>query len=90
VGVTISLHKTHRRYTDGKETINVEGETVRECLKHLTELYPTIKGAIFTDRGKLNSLVEVYINAESAYPDELKKPVKDGDVIHLIYTLAGG
>lgn len=90
MGVTISLHKTHRRYTNGKETINVEGNTVGECLNHLTELYPDIKGAIFTERGNLNSLVEVYINAESAYPHEVKKPVKDGDIIHLIYTLAGG
>ena len=36
------------------------------------------------------NIVEVYVNLESAYPDELAKQVKDGDEIHLTYMLAGG
>jgi molybdopterin converting factor small subunit len=35
-------------------------------------------------------VVEVYVNNESAYPEELAKPVQDGDEIHLILMLAGG
>ena len=30
------------------------------------------------------------INGATAYPDELAKPVKDGDTIQLVYFLAGG
>ena len=45
--IKISLHKTHRRYTDGKEIIEVEGTTVGECLKDLVKKYPPLDKEIF-------------------------------------------
>jgi hypothetical protein len=46
--------------------------------------------ALFAKKDKLHNIVEVYLNHGSAYPDELVKPVKDGDEIHLVVMLAGG
>jgi molybdopterin synthase sulfur carrier subunit len=89
VAIEISLHKTHRRYTDGKETIEVEGKTVGECLQNLVKQYPPLEKEIFKN-GKLNPLIEVYMNGASAYPNELIKPVKEGDKINLVYILSGG
>jgi molybdopterin converting factor small subunit len=89
VSIEISLHKTHRRYTDGKEIIQVEGKTVGECLKDLVKQYPPLKKEIFKN-GKLNPIMEVYLNGASAFPNELVKPVKDGDKINLVYMLSGG
>jgi sulfur-carrier protein len=89
VTIEISLHKTHRRYTDGKEIIEVEGKTVGECLQNLVKKYPALDKDIFKT-GKLNSIIEVYLNGASAYPNELAKPVKDGDKINLVYMLSGG
>ena len=87
--IEISLHRTHRRYTDGREIIEVEGKTVGECLKDLVKKYPPLDKEIFKD-GKLNLLIEVYLNGASAYPNELAKPVKDGDKISLVYMLSSG
>ena len=56
----------------------------------MTKLYPGLEKAVFTGKGKLHPLVEIYLNSASAYPDPLKKEVKDGDKLHLIHTLAGG
>jgi len=89
VTIEISLHRTHRRYTDGKETIEVEGKTVGECLKNLVKIYPPLDKEIFKN-GKLQSLIEVYLNGASAYPNELAQPVKDGDKIGLVYMLSSG
>jgi molybdopterin converting factor small subunit len=89
LSIEISLHRTHRRYTDGKEIIHVEGTTVGECLRDLVKKYPSIEKEIFKNRN-LSSLVEVYLNGESAYPNELVKPVKDGDKINLVYMLSSG
>jgi molybdopterin converting factor small subunit len=89
VSIEISLHRTHRRYTEGKEIIEVKGETVGECLRDLVKQYPPLEKEIFKN-GKLNSLVEVYMNGESAYPNELMKPVNEGDKINLVYMLSGG
>jgi hypothetical protein len=35
-------------------------------------------------------LIEIYIDGASAYPNEMARPVKDGDKIDLVYILSGG
>jgi molybdopterin converting factor small subunit len=90
VSVKVNIHKTHRTYTDGLEMVEVEGGTVGDCLEHLVQQYPGMKEGLFDKKGKLLNVVEVYVNNESAYPEELAKSVKDGDEIQLILMLAGG
>ena len=90
MSISIYLHKVYQQYCSGKEIIDVEGTTISECLLNMAEKYPDVRKAIFTGKDTLHPLVEVYLNSSSAYPDALKKKVKDGDKIHLIHTLAGG
>ncbi|MGD9033621.1 MAG: MoaD/ThiS family protein [Desulfobacteraceae bacterium] len=90
MGVKVYIHKTHRTYTDGLEVVEVEGGTVGDCLEDLVQQYPGMKEGLFDKKGKLLNVVEVYVNNESAYPEELAKSVKDGDEIQLILMLAGG
>ncbi|MGD8227054.1 MAG: MoaD/ThiS family protein [Desulfobacteraceae bacterium] len=90
MSVKVNIHKTHRSYTDGLEVVAVEGKTVGDCLKHLVQRYPGMKEGLFDKKGKLLNVVEVYVNNESAYPEELAKAVEDGDEIQLILMLSGG
>jgi molybdopterin converting factor small subunit len=90
MAIQINLHKTHRQYTGGKESVAVEGRTIGECLKDLIRQYPPLEKEVFGKNGKLSGIVEVYLNGATAYPDELAKPVKEGDTIQLVYFLAGG
>jgi len=46
--------------------------------------------ALFPKKEKLLNNVEVYLSRASAYPNELAKPVKDEDEIHLVVMLTGG
>ena len=88
--VKVHLHATHRQFTHGLDVVAVEGDTVGECLNHLVRQFPGMEKALFVKKDKLLNSVEVYLNHASAYPDELLKPVKDGDEIHLVVMLAGG
>jgi molybdopterin converting factor small subunit len=88
--VKINLHKTHRQYTDGLEIIDANGTTVGACLNELVRRFPAMEKGLFDDNGKLRNNVEIYVNMESAYPDELAKSVKDGDEIHITLILTGG
>jgi len=90
VSVKVSLHRTHRQFTDGLETVEVRGETVGDCLDDLAERYPGIGEALFEKRGKLKNHIEVFLNLQTTYPRELAVPVKDGDEIHITAMLAGG
>jgi molybdopterin converting factor small subunit len=70
--------------------VPVEGRTVGECLSYLARQFPAMEKALFAKKDKLLNVVEIYINQTSAYPNELSRPVKEGDDIHLVVMLAGG
>ena len=86
----VHLHLTLRQHSNGQEVVDAEGATVGECLKDIIKNFPGLESALFDKRGKLNNIVEIYLNLQSAYPDELAKQVKDGDEIHVTLMLAGG
>ena len=90
MGIKIHLHSTHRQFTDGQAAVEIEGHTIGECMQELITRHPGLKTVLFDDRGALRRNLEVYLNMESAFPDELLKPVKDGDQIHITVMLAGG
>jgi molybdopterin converting factor small subunit len=90
MGVKVNLHLTLRKHTDGREAVVVEGSTVGECLKNLMKQFPGLEASIFDKKGGLSNLVEIYLNLQSAYPNELARPVKEGDEIHVTLMLAGG
>ena len=88
--VRIHLHRTHRHLAGGREVVEVEGSTVRECLEGLARLHPDLGQALFDAGGGLRSTIEIYLNMESAWPGELEKPTRSGDEIHVTVMLAGG
>lgn len=90
MAIKLNIHKTHREYTGDNEVVEVNGKTVGECIQALIQQYPAMEAALFEKKGKLLNQIEIYLNMESAYPDELKKPVNDGDEIHISVMLAGG
>jgi len=90
VSATVNIHKTHRQYTDGLSVVEVEGNTVGQCLDYLVKRYPALREVLFEKKEKLRNTIEIYVNLKSAYPDELAKPVRDGDEIHVTVMLAGG
>ena len=88
--ISVNIHITLRQYTDGRDTVQVEGRTIGECLISLTDQYPAMSNVLFYQNGELRNHFEIYLNTESAYPDELKRAVSDGDEIHITAFLAGG
>jgi molybdopterin converting factor small subunit len=90
VAVKVHIHPTHRQFTSGLSVVEVEGTTVGECLNHLIKQFPGMEKALFKKKDKLLNTVEIFVNHETAYPNELVKPVKDGGEIQLVILLAGG
>lgn len=90
MSIKIHIHKSHRQCTDGLSVVNVKGKTVGECLGNLIKKYPDIKEKLFDKKDNLLNVIEIYVNLESAYPNELIKKVSNGDEIYLTAKLAGG
>ncbi len=88
--ITIYIPLIHRHLSNDVETVEVEGDTVGQCLEELVKVFPQMQDAIFTDKGELQHLIEIFVNSESAHPGELAHSTKDGDEIHIITLLSGG
>jgi len=90
MSITINLHPTLYQFTSGQTTVKVKGNTVGQCLDDLIRQFPQIKRWLFDKTGKLHNYVDIYINQESSYPEELAKTVKDGDELYITLIIAGG
>ena len=90
MSVRVNLHPTLSPFTNNQTVVEVNGSTVGDCLNELVKQFPRIKPMLFDKQGRLLNYVDVYVNYESAYPEELAKPVKDGDELHITLIIAGG
>ncbi len=77
-------------YSDENEVIEVNGNTINECLRHLVTQFPDMKKMVFQKDGGLLDYVSIYTDGDFRYADELAQSVKDGDELHLLYILGGG
>src|SRR5256714_13293340 len=80
-----------RQYVDKKDSVELEGSTVREVLDSLTTQYGDLKAHLYNDQGKLRSFVNVYVNDEDIrYLQKEETPVTARDTVSIIPSVAGG
>ncbi len=80
-----------RQFADKKDSVEAAGATVGEMLDGLTARHPELRRHLFNDEGKLRSFVNVYVNDEDIrYLEKSATPVKDGDTISIVPSIAGG
>ena len=90
MSITVNIHQALRHLTNNQATAEVNGTTVGECLADLVRQFPGIESKLFKKQGKLLNYVDIYVNQESSYPEELAKLVKDGDKLSITLMISGG
>ena len=71
--------------------VEVEGQTVSECLGELTRLYPELSDVILDAGGQVLLKWMVYVNGELASTSAAyTRPIGEGDLIGLVPVVAGG
>ena len=90
MSIKIDITSYLQPFTNDTEVVEVNGSTVGGCLNHLIKQFPSIEKMLFDKNSKLHSYVAIFINGKDAYPEELAKPVKDGDELHILYIIGGG
>ena len=91
MGAQFKIPRQLQEKTDGAIHIEVQGCTVHECIADLIRRYPDLKGRILDGEGRILLKWMVYINNKSVIPsNELPYAVKDGDIITILPTVAGG
>ena len=72
------------------DIVEMPGCNFRECLDELEIQFPGIKGQLYDKHGHLSGIYDIYVNDKSAYPNELSKPLEDGDVVSIVMLYMGG
>jgi molybdopterin synthase sulfur carrier subunit len=88
--VKVNLSPWLSQAVGGREGIHVAGRTIGECLDKIDEDYPGVKKLILNKEGNVKSYVLLLLNGENTYPEELSKPVKDGDEVSMVFLADGG
>jgi hypothetical protein len=76
--------------THDLEYVDVPGNTVRECLDETVSRYPAMRRWLFREDGELANFIDIFVNMESTYPDELTRPVNATDEIFIVMMINAG
>ncbi len=56
----------------------------------MVKKFPQIRKLLFDRNGKLHPYINILVNGENVYPDQLTKPVADGAELSMLYIISGG
>ena len=80
-----------RQYAGKNATIEVKGATVADVLTQLVAQHGELRRHLYGDDGKLRAFVNVYLNDEDIrYLQKEGTPVKEGDTLSIVPSIAGG
>jgi sulfur-carrier protein adenylyltransferase/sulfurtransferase len=80
-----------RQYAGKQDSVQLTGATVGDVLNSLTGQYADLRRHLYNDEGKLRSFVNVYVNDDDIrYLEKEATPLKDGDVVSIVPSIAGG
>src|SRR3954465_5497390 len=80
-----------RPFTDRKDAVEVDGKTVGELLADLISRHAGLKAHLYNGEGKPRSFVNIYVNDEDIrYLQKEQTPLKAGDTVSIIPSVAGG
>ncbi|MFN2577840.1 MAG: molybdopterin-synthase adenylyltransferase MoeB [Pyrinomonadaceae bacterium] len=89
--VTISIPTPLRQFAGGQSEIQVEANTAGEALDELTATHTELRRHLFNDQNTLRNFVNVYVNDEDIrHVNGPATPVKEGDTILIVPSIAGG
>ena len=74
------------KYTDNKEVVEVDGDTVQDCIDALRDRYPELERWLYRG-GKVATFVHIGVNNKKASVDD---KVKDGDEVKIMLATGGG
>ena len=89
--VKVILPSALRQFTEGQDTVELEGGSVGQVLQALAEGFPRLKPHLFAEDGQLRNFVNVFVNdANIRDRDNEQTPLEAGDEITTVPAIAGG
>ena len=78
------------RFSDFRNDVTVEAETVSQGVKALCEQCPHLKQVLLDGDGKVRALHRLFLNGEQLMANEMDKATKRDDEVSILTAIAGG
>jgi adenylyltransferase/sulfurtransferase len=87
----IEIPSALQRFANNNSSVEVPEGSVKEAMDSLLSQYGGLKEHLFDEQGRIRSFVNIYLNDEDIrYEQNLDTAVKNGDVIQIVPSIAGG
>lgn len=89
--VRVLLPRTLREYCEGRESVDLDAETLADAVARLGARFPGLSERILDDQGRVRRYVHVFVNDASVghlEPEDV--PLHAGDAVHILPSVAGG
>jgi molybdopterin synthase sulfur carrier subunit len=91
MSVNVKIPTPLRSLTAGQREIAVEAATVEEAFRKLGDEYSGLGDRIFDENGQVRRFINVFVNEDNIKDkDDMATPVKSGDTISILPSIAGG
>ena len=91
LSVRVRVPTPLRKFTQGADEVNAQGNNIRSIVEDLEKNYPGIKERICDETGKVRRFVNVYVNGDDIrFLQNLETSLKEGDNISIVPAIAGG
>ena len=91
MSVRVRVPTPLRKFTQGADEVDAQGDTVKSLVDNLEHQYPGIKERICDEKGKVRRFVNVYVNGDDIrFLQNLETTVTSGDNISIVPAIAGG
>lgn len=90
--IRVRLTAQLRDYAHGAREVELDSASnLRTMVNKLERYYPGIGGRIVDDQGNIRAHVNVFVNSENSRElNNENTPLRDGDVVHILPSVAGG
>jgi len=78
-------------HTNNQATVSIEASSVLELINVLEDTFPTVRGRIRDEDGKLRRFLNFYVNSEDIrFLDNETTALTEGDEVSIVPAVAGG
>ncbi len=91
MSITIVIPTPLRQFAGGNSEVEVQAVTAGDALQKLTDAHGELRKHLYNEQDKLRNFINVYVGDEDIrHLDGPATPVKDGETIMIVPSIAGG
>jgi molybdopterin converting factor small subunit len=90
MSVKVHLYSRLPSFAGNRNIVEVEGETVGQCVNNLVAQFPDLKPIILDEQGKPWATIYLSVNLNSPHSEPMTRMLTDQDELYIILIAAGG